>query len=309
MRKGLVRRLIIAAAMIATSTGLFGFKPVSGDGNPKDWDIDKEQFVYDYADVFSEDEELKLQELCDNTGKKLGFDFVVVTTRDLGNKNYIDYADDFYDEGCFGYEGDYGSGVLYLIDLDEGNIYISTSDLAILYINDNNIESILDEVYEQAHSKYYYKSAKVFVDEVYDIVSEKKKDSDFKKLEQEWFDGKFEEYVDFEEAFSSEIKSANETSIFTSFRNPIVSGLIALVIALISVLIMSISSKTKMTADSRTYLKSGSLKLLQKYDRFTHRTTTSHKVESSSGGGGSRSGSSHHSSSGGHSHGGGGRKL
>ncbi len=309
MRKNMFKKLSLMSAMILASSVLVGYKPVTGDGNPDDWDIDNDQFVYDYADVFDDDEELELQKLCEEKGKKLELDLVVVTSRDLGSKSEEEYADDFYDEGRFGYEGEYGSGVLYLLDLDRGNIYISTSDLGLLYINDNDVETILDAIYEEAHSKYYYDSAKAFIDEVYDIVSSKKSDNDFEKLEKEWIDGGFEEYRDFEAVYSDDIIAANETSMFTSLKNPLVCALIAAVIALIAVLVMSISSKTRMTAGGRTYLKKGSFRILHKYDRFTHTTTTSHKVNTSSGSSGGGGGSSHHSSSGGHSHGGGGRSL
>ena len=306
MRKNVFKKMALLSSMITVSACMSGYTPVTGDGTPDEWNIDNSQFVYDYADVFSDSEELELQELCETVGKELELDLVVVTSRDLGNKDEVSYADDFYDQGRYGYEGEYGSGVLYLLDLDTSNIYVSTSDLAMVYIDDNGVDKILDEIYADASEKDYYKSAEAFVDAVSDIIKTNKSDSDFEKLVQQWNDGGYDEYDEFEAVYSDEILAAHEVSAFTMFKNPLVCMGIAAVVALIAVLIMCISSSTKMTAGSKTYMKKGSFNILRRFDRFTHTTTVKRQVQSSSGGGG---GTSSHRSSGGHSHGGGGRSL
>lgn len=317
MRKGLFKKIALPVVIAAMSGLMSGYTPVEGTGHPDEWDIDNEQFVYDYADVFTGSEEEKLQELCGKVGKELGLDLVVVTATDLGEgtdgaylsdsavenieRNYADY---FYDYG--GYSE---SGVLYLLDLDYDGIYVSTTGLGMVYINDYDVEEILDAIWEEYYDYYYYDSALAFVDAVEDIVEPRKDDGDFEELEDKWYDEGYHDYGDFVAVYGSEVDEAFEETFFTRFQNPLFTLAVAAVIALIVVLIMCFSTSPKMTAGSRTYMKQGSFKILGRYDRFTHTTTTSHTVSSSSGGGGSRGGrSSSHRSSSGRSHGGGGRR-
>lgn len=305
MRKNIFKKIALLSSFVMTSMFMSGYTAVEGDGNPDQWDIDSSQFVYDYADVFTSDEELKLQEMCEETGKELGLDMVIVSASDLGGMNERDYADDFYDYG--GYSE---SGILYIIDLDHDGIWVSTSGLAMVYIDDYDVDTILDEVWVGFEAYDYYKSAEDFVDVVDDIVGERKNDSDFEELEELWYEGGYKDYDAFVDAFEDKIYEAYEENFFTTFKNPLPALGVGAIVALIAVLIMCISSGTRMTAGSKTYLKSGSFNILHRFDRFTHTTTTSHKVNSSSGGssGGSRGHSSSHRSSSGRSHGGGGRR-
>lgn len=306
MRKNLFKKLALLSTFVVTSMLMSGYKEAEGDGNPDDWDIDNTQFVYDYADVFTSSEELELQEMCEKTGKELGLDLVIVAAKDLGGMHEMNYADDFYDYG--GYSE---SGVLYLIDLDHDGIWVSTAGLAMVYIDDYDVETILDEVWVGFEKYDYYRSAEDFVDIVEEIVGDRKDDSDFEELEELWDEGGYDDYDDFFAVYQDEIYDAYEDNFFTAFKNPLTCMGIGAVVALIAVAIMCFSSSTKMTAGSRTYLRNGSFNILHKFDRFTHTTTTSHKVQSSSGGssgGGSRGHSSSHRSSSGRSHGGGGRR-
>ena len=318
MRKNIFKKLALLSTMVAASSLFCGYTPVSGDGNPDEWDIDNTQYVYDYADVFTDSEELKLQEMCEETGKELGLDLVIVTSRDLGkgdSNSYVsdstvekyerEYADDFYDYG--GYSD---SGVLYLLDLDYDGIYVSTAGLGMVYIDDYDVETLLDAIWEEYYDYYYYESAEAFVETVEDIVKPRMSDGDFEDLEEAWNKGNYSDYDDFKRDYNDDILDAYAENFFTKFKSPLISAGVAAVIALIAVLIMCFKSSTKMTAGSRTYLKNGSFNVLQRYDRFTHTTTTSHRVNTSSGGGGggSRGHSSSHRSSSGRSHGGGGRR-
>lgn len=307
MRKNIFKKLALLSALVMTSVCVSGYTPVSGDGHPDEWEIDNNQFVYDYADAFTDSEELELQELCEEVGKELELDLVVVTTNEAGNKTSEQYADDFYDQGRYGYEEEYGSGVLFLLDFDNSNMWISTSDLAMLYIdNDIDVDTILDAIEAETDKKDYYASAEAFVGAVSDIVETNKNDSEFEELADRWDQGGYEEYDEFEDVYSSQIMEAHEDTVFTALKNPLLCLGIGAAFALIVVLFMCFSSSTKMTAGSKTYMKSGSFNILRRFDKFTHTTTTTRQVNSSSGGGGSSSG---HRSSGGRSHGGGGRRL
>jgi uncharacterized protein len=81
--------------------------------------------------------------------------------------------------------------------------------------------------------------------------------------------------------------------------------IIAFIIAIASTLIISYSSKGKVTIHSRTYEEGGSFVLSQNTDQYIRETTTRTKIQSESSGGRS----STHGGSSGRSHGGGGGKF
>lgn len=303
MRKSILKKLAVLSVMIVTSALFCGYTSVKGTGHPDEWDIDNTQFVYDYADVFTDDEELTLQEMCDDIGNELELDIMIVSATDLGGMHESQYAERFY------LAGGYDDGILYLIDLEHDGIYVIRSGLAEVFIDDYDSEYILDEIWKQYEDYDYYESAEVFVEVVDDLVGTKKNDSQFEELEDAWNDGGYVYYDDFWAVYGDDISEAYDESIFTSFKNPLVSMAVAAVIALIAVLIMCISTNAKMTVDSNTYMKRSSFLLRHRFDRFMHTTTRSYRVSSSSGGsgGGSRGHSSSHRS-GGRSFSGGGRR-
>ena len=269
-------------------------------------EIDKEQYVYDYAGVYDEDEEEELQELCEKIGKKLDLDIVILTSSDLGfgddyvSDSVIDsyerqYAETFYLSGGF------DDGILYLLDLDYDGIYVTRSGMAEVYMDDGDHEKIRDEIWEEFLDYDYFDAAEAFVDEVEDIVAPRLKDKEFIDLKEAWDEGEYVYYDDFLSDYRSEIKEAHKENLFTVFKNPFMCIMVGAVIGLITIIIALVSSGTHMKANSRTYMKNGSFRILQRFDRYTHTTTRSYKVESSSGGGSGGLSSSHRSSFGGSS--------
>lgn len=269
-------------------------------------EIDKEQYVYDYAGVYDEDEEEELQELCEKIGKKLDLDIIILTSSDLGfgddyvSDSVIDsyerqYAETFYLSGGF------DDGILYLLDLDYDGIYVTRSGMAEVYMDDGDHEKIRDEIWEEFLDYDYFDAAEAFVDEVEDIVAPRLKDKEFADLKEAWDEGEYVYYDDFLSDYHSEIKEAHKENLFTVFKNPFMCIMVGAVIGLITIIIALVSSGTHMKANSRTYMKNGSFRILQRFDRYTHTTTRSYKVESSSGGGSGGLSSSHRSSFGGSS--------
>ena len=315
MRKNIFKKLALLSTFVVTSVFASGYTPVSGDGNPDDWDIDNSQFVYDYADILTDEEELELQSMCESVGKKLGMDIVRVSSLELGHDapdGQIEGIENSYGQEYitqFYVEGDYAeSGIIYLMDIDYDGIYIARTGLAQVYIDDYDNEKLLDAVWEGYYDYDYIESAETFIEEVEDMVGDRKDDSEFEELEKLWNEGGYDDYDEFMGVYSDKVYEAYEDTFFTKFQNPFLCMIIGAVIALIAVLIMCFSSRPKMTAGSRTYLKNGSLNILHRFDRFTHTTTTTRQVNTSSGsgGGGSRGGSSSFRS-GGRSFSGGGR--
>lgn len=270
---------------------------------------ENESKVFDDGELLTAEEEERLQELCIETAKKTELDIVVVTTSDLGYKSAMSYADDFYDEGKYGYEYEYGSGVLFLIYedpySDEGEVYISTAGLGILYIDDYDVETILDAGWDDfAYDREYYNCFTRMIEKTEYIVEHFEHLKGTEEVLEAWYDGEYRYYEEFIYDYD---KTGREPNFFSCF---IMCGGAAILVAGIAVLVMNGTYKNKMTVSGGTYFRKNSFKMNSNYDNFIRTDVTRVRIESSSGsgGGGGRSGGSSHRSSGGRSHGGGGRR-
>lgn len=116
----------------------------------------QEQYVYDDAKLLSDAEEMELHGCAMLLGDDYGMKVLAVTTDDAQGKSAGQYADDFYDK-CFP-DAEDEDGVLFLIDMDNREIYVSTSGTAIRYLTDERIERILDEAYPYAADGDYYEA-------------------------------------------------------------------------------------------------------------------------------------------------------
>ncbi len=115
------------------------------------------QRVYDDAGLFTKAEkELLEQSIAELTGE-MNMDFVVLTATDKEGKTQAEYADDFYDENDFG-TGEDRSGLLFMIDMESRDCYISTSGDMIDYLTDARIAQILqydDRLWEMLSAGNY----------------------------------------------------------------------------------------------------------------------------------------------------------
>jgi uncharacterized protein len=105
----------------------------------------EKDLVVDLADVFSGSEIAQLADEARRLGESYNMDIVIVTTDDARGKTARAFADDFFDEHGYGVGDDY-SGILFLIDYDNREAYVSTSGMAIRYLTDQRIELVLDAV-------------------------------------------------------------------------------------------------------------------------------------------------------------------
>lgn len=115
---------------------------------------DQDQRVFDDAGLFTGSETEAMETEIAALQKKMKMDVVVVTADDTGGKTAVEYADDFYDYGMFGTGKDY-NGLLFLIDMDNRELTISTSGIMRRYLTDKRIESMLDGIYEYASQADY----------------------------------------------------------------------------------------------------------------------------------------------------------
>lgn len=119
---------------------------------------DQRPRVYDMAGLFTEPEKQRFEQRIGECQKEYGLEVVVVTTDDAQGKRSQEYGDDFYDEGDFQEDG-----ILFLIDMDNRELAISTSGKAIRIFTDQRIEDMLDGVYEGASQGDYAASVESFL--------------------------------------------------------------------------------------------------------------------------------------------------
>ena len=124
-------------------------------------------YVVDQADILSPQEEQAIETRIEEMSQKWKQDFVVVTTNDAEGKDSEEYADDYYD-----YHGYQENGVLYLVDLDNGNVWISTSGSMIRFLTDSRIDRVIDAGYSELKSKNYGEGFLAMLDQTEDYMEE-----------------------------------------------------------------------------------------------------------------------------------------
>lgn len=256
--------------------------------------------VYDDAALFTADEAAQLEATIAGLRAEYEQDFVVVTTADAGGKTAQEYADDFYDNGGFG-EGKNLDGMLFLIDMDNREIYVSTSGITIRYLTDERIEEILDAAYGEVVDGNYYAAADRALTKAGELIGE--------GIEKGQYN------------YDSETGKISRPASYYILRL-IRALLIGAAAGGIACLIVVVSYKSKDKRGARSYVQN--FQAGTQADQFLNQTVTHRMIPktpppSSSGGSRSGSSSSHrssspgrsttHHSSGGRSHGGGGRKF
>lgn len=248
---------------------------------------DTQDKIYDQANLLTETERETLQELLVETAQQIRCDLIVVTTNDNEGKTAMSYAEDFFMAHKFGYDTVHGDAVLLLIDMEEREIWISTSGQAKYVMTDGRISKTLDSVADYLGSGKYYSGCRAFANSVKKYYrSGSGTDNNY-----------YSPDVDF---------VPDEDSGKITFQGVAIRLGIALVISLLVVFILRSNAKAKMTVDGHFYAKNNSCNIVNKSDVFVRTTVTKTPKPQSSGGGGH---SSIHVGSGGHSFGGGGRKF
>lgn len=120
--------------------------------------------VFDMADLFDDSEEKELSEKIDALRKKMNMDAAVVTVEE-NSRSAEKFADEFYEKQGLGV-GDDHDGALFLIDMENGELYISTEGKMLRYLTDGRIEAILDDAIEYAYDGRFAEAAEVFLDDL-----------------------------------------------------------------------------------------------------------------------------------------------
>ena len=95
--------------------------------------------VFDEAGLFSAEEVQELETRIDEVRDSQDADLAVLTVEDAQGESAESYADDFYDSHGLGV-GDDASGILLSIDMDNREIYVSTTGYAMKVLTDARVE-------------------------------------------------------------------------------------------------------------------------------------------------------------------------
>ena len=101
--------------------------------------------IVDEADLLDDGDEYSLTQMLDEISERREFDIVIVTTDSTDGKSPMDYADDFYDYGGYGY-GENFDGVLLLVSMEYSDWWISTCGYGITAFTDAGIEYIGEQI-------------------------------------------------------------------------------------------------------------------------------------------------------------------
>lgn len=121
--------------------------------------------VYDQANLFTEQEIYQFEQEIAAFTEKTNMDVVIVTTDQTEEKSTAEYADEFYINGNFGIGKEY-SGVLFLIDMDNRELYINAVGSMRRFLTDSRRETMLDHVFEGAENADFQASAASFLNDI-----------------------------------------------------------------------------------------------------------------------------------------------
>lgn len=233
--------------------------------------VDATKKIYDYANLITKDEEEALYNKVQEFINKYDMDMAIVTINSNPKSSSIAYADDFYDYNNFG-KGTNKTGLLFLIDMQNRNMWISTTGDAINIYTDSRINTILDYTYD--------------------------------KISNEDYNGCAEQFIDKASYFANKGLTGGSKVVTVPkmiCNSLIFAGLVTIVFICIG---LATHRKPKKKKEASNYITQP-LKLSNKLDTFLDKHVSKVKIETSSSSGGS----STHSGSSGTSHGGGGRSF
>ena len=258
------------------------------------------QYVYDEEQLLTEEEMIKLENLCKTKGEEAKVS-ILLLTKPLSSyeaeKTYMEEVfDTLYDAGTI-----LADTAMLLINMEIRDVYIQGYGQCEFYLNNDRIEYILDDIIPYLSDGDYYDAMELFIEEVVYYMGESQGvDFDYEYGEDygESWDGPSNYYPD-SEAMSPSMKLKQIPWIILI--------LISFAIGGIAVAIMASSSGGKMTVNSHSYFDEANSRLTVKRDDYVRTNVTKRRKpqETTRSGGSGRSSGGGGISTGGHSHSGG----
>jgi len=271
--------------------------------------------VADNAGLLSSEEAEELEFYARGLIERFNMDLVVVTAHGLDGKTPMDYADDFFDYGGYGWRETStddittGDGMLLLIDMESYEFWISTKGRGMSVLPEHEIDALVDALTPELGEGLFFEAFLRFYDEAEARLAA--------YCEEHGYGGDDDYYSNYDPNYSYGSYFYFNWGLF------IIVAIIGLIIALVVVNSMKKKHNTiRSAAAAQSYQQN--FNLTERQDIFLYSNTTRVKIPdpptyNSGGGHISSSGSSHgggggsfgggHSSSSGSSHGGGGGKF
>lgn len=123
------------------------------------------QAVIDELGYLSTSEISKLDEMIKGIRVDRQLDVVILITDDVEGKTSRDFADDFYDYGGYGI-GSSADGLLYLINMSEREVWISTTGKAIQLFSDSEINKMVNRSTALLGDALYFEASQRFLEDV-----------------------------------------------------------------------------------------------------------------------------------------------
>ncbi len=124
--------------------------------------VDAKEKVYDFAEILTTTEEQKLYDEIVNYINQTNMDIAIVTIKYNNKHNVQTYAEDFYDYNNFGVGTD-RDGILFLIDMDLQQFYLTATGKAIRTYSDKRYNAMLDNAYQYVATGDYYGSCSALI--------------------------------------------------------------------------------------------------------------------------------------------------
>lgn len=214
------------------------------------------QRVIDNAGILASDEIAILEGQISERASALGIDIIILTVNSLDGRSAGNYADSYYDNHGYGVGSD-GSGILFLLAMEEREWYISTCGKAMDMFPNRTVDEMGEDILPWLSAGDYYLAFSIWLDEL-------------------------PAYVHTGTSTGSVSASAASVNIW-------ISVIIGIVAALITVLIMRFSMNTaRKQGSAAEYVRDGSYHLTVHQDIFLFSNITKTPVpkntSSSSGG-------------------------
>ncbi|HOQ01780.1 MAG TPA: TPM domain-containing protein [Acetivibrio clariflavus] len=250
--------------------------------------------VVDDMGFLSDSDIQELQDRIDKIKDQFRLDVVIVITDKMNGKSSMAYADDYYDYNGYGIDSQY-SGLLMLINMKDREVWISTTGRAIDIFTDGRISDMTDKVAPYLSKGNYSQACHKFLDDVFTYAYSGVPSGQYRE----------ERIPDFYQ------KNPTYWQKVSRLLRSWPVYVIPLIISIAATIIITYSSKGKVTITNKTYEESGSFVLTQNTDQFLRESVTRTRIDTESSGSGSSSHnrSSTHTSSSGRTHGGGGRSF
>ena len=219
--------------------------------------------MFDYADVLTDKQEKKLENLIAKREKQVGIDLAVVTIcEDVGSDYYNirtrEFAEDFYTYYKFGWDKPNGDGAVFVDNWYEtqwgAESWFTTNGRVTDFYTESMVDTMIDRVLEYDNVSPYY-AYKLWVN-----------------------------------AIAMDMCSLNILNLYLSDK---VILIVAVVITGIFILCNAKTKRGKKTTHMDTYVNSGDMNMHVQEDQFLSKSVTKTKIQSSSGGshgGGGRGG-------------------